>query len=197
MKWFQHQSDASDDIKIKRLERKFGLQGYAIFFKILEKVAKEGEKFAIDARKFPIDDMSLEFSTEKKLLEQILTEMVNLNLITNKKGKICVPNMKKYASNWIRRNDVGTTENLQSAYRAPTAKEENRIEEIRKEEKKARFVLVLKTLTEWNARQSSPIKDFKPEHIVNKHGADKVLELIEQFGKVNGGFSQFMAALKP
>ena len=134
MKWFQHQTDASDDIKIKRLEDKFGIQGYANFFKIVEKVGKEGKNFELDTKKYPIEFLAKDFKTEKKPFEECLTFMNELGLIVLKKDKISLPKMKKYASNWIRRTSVGTTEGLQSNDRATTAKEEIRLDKIRKEE---------------------------------------------------------------
>lgn len=39
MKWFKHQSDASDDVFIENLEEIFGWEGYARWFKLLEKIA--------------------------------------------------------------------------------------------------------------------------------------------------------------
>lgn len=136
MKWFQHQTDASDDIKIKRLEDRFGLQGYAVFFKILEKIAKEGKNCALDIKKYPTDFLAKDFKTEKKVFDECLTFMSDLGLIVLKKDLICAPNMKKYASNWTKRKDRGTTEGRQRDDGVPTAQEEKRREEIRKEEKR-------------------------------------------------------------
>jgi DNA-binding transcriptional regulator YhcF (GntR family) len=58
---------------------------------------------------------------------------------------------------------------------------------------KERVCLLLKN---WNERQSSPISRFEPLNIINKHGVDKVNELIKSFGKKDGGFSLFLKALK-
>ena len=41
MKWFKHISDASEDDFIENLEEIFGLEGYARWFKLLEKIAVE------------------------------------------------------------------------------------------------------------------------------------------------------------
>lgn len=51
-------------------------------------------------------------------------------------------------------------------------------------------------LKNWNERQNSPIPNFLPENIIKKHGTEKVAKMIEQYGKINGGFSQFLRALK-
>lgn len=131
MKWFQHQSDASDDIKIKRLEYKFGLSGYAVFFKLLEKVAKEGKNNRLDLKKYPIGFLAKEFMTEESKMNEYLTEMNELRLITYKNTEIGVTNMKKYTDNWNKR----TTKKLPSNYGATTERrEEIRIDKNKEEE---------------------------------------------------------------
>lgn len=58
---------------------------------------------------------------------------------------------------------------------------------------KEKICLILK---DWNDRQSSPIINFKPENIVNKHGVAKIDQLLRYYGPRNGGFSAFLTALK-
>ena len=36
MKWFQHDTDASNDVFLQETEDRFGDSGYAVYFKILE-----------------------------------------------------------------------------------------------------------------------------------------------------------------
>jgi hypothetical protein len=43
MKWFVHETTASEDVKIVRLELEHGISGYAVFFKLLELVGREGD----------------------------------------------------------------------------------------------------------------------------------------------------------
>jgi len=66
-----------------------------------------------------------------------------------------------------------------------------REDKIRKE--KTKLVLILK---DWNERQSSPIKDFKPQNIINKYGEPKIRSLLEKYGQENNGLSKFLGALK-
>lgn len=44
MRWFKHFSDASDDSFIEGLEEKFGLEGYARWWKLLEIIARSMDK---------------------------------------------------------------------------------------------------------------------------------------------------------
>lgn len=41
MQFFKHQTNMSDDTKIKRLIRKHGIKGYAVYVHVLERIAKE------------------------------------------------------------------------------------------------------------------------------------------------------------
>lgn len=66
-------------------------------------------------------------------------------------------------------------------------------QELKEKLTKEQMIVLLKN---WNERQSSPIASFVPENIVNKYGVEKIDELIKQYGKENGGFSQFLKALK-
>ena len=41
MRWFKHMTDASDDEFVAAVESRFGLEGYARWWKLLEAVAKQ------------------------------------------------------------------------------------------------------------------------------------------------------------
>ena len=43
MKWFKHMTDMSEDVKIKRVVRKFGVEGYGLYCYILERIVKKLE----------------------------------------------------------------------------------------------------------------------------------------------------------
>lgn len=106
MRWIKHQTDASDDVKIKRLEEEFGLNGYAVFFKLLEKVGKEGRSYRLKFEKYPKEILAKEFRISQERLEKILEAMMKLGLIdvkAYKKEEIYVPNMRKYADEYTQR----------------------------------------------------------------------------------------------
>jgi len=52
------------------------------------------------------------------------------------------------------------------------------------------------SLKKWNENQSSPMPDFKPEYIINKHGFEKIDKLLKKYGPMNKGFSKFLQGLK-
>ena len=51
---------------------------------------------------------------------------------------------------------------------------------------------LLKRLTTWNSNQTNPVKDFKPENIINKHGVAKIERLIDKYSQDDNGFSRFI-----
>lgn len=127
MKWFQHQSNASDDIKIKRIEKEFGVQGYAFYFKLLEIIAKEGEGDTLNLDKYPLELLSKSLSTQRRLLDKWLTFSNFIKLIVLEKDKISVPNLEKYSDIWSKRSNKGRTKFELSSKQVSLDK--NRIEE--------------------------------------------------------------------
>lgn len=106
MKWVKHLTTASEDIKIKLLEEQFGNDGYATFFKLLEKVGKEGEKCYLPLEKYPTTTMAKEFHLKEEILLEILKRMAKLNLISPKffkKDIIYIPNLRKYGDEYTMR----------------------------------------------------------------------------------------------
>ena len=77
--YFPHDTDMSEDEKIQKLEFKFGLQGYAIYNKILERVYRSDGKF------IPADDddffyYSGKWNIELSVLRAIMDYMVTIGL---------------------------------------------------------------------------------------------------------------------
>ena len=137
MLWFQHHNNASDDVKIRRLEKKFGLKGYAIFFKLLEKIAKEGKKYRLSVKKYPIDTLSNDFHLKEDELKTILEYMGNIGLISQKslkQGILYVPNMKNYADEYTKKR-----RRVSGHYPDNVRQEEIRLDKNRKEEKRRGF----------------------------------------------------------
>ena len=84
MRWFKHDTDASDDIKIRRLEEEFGNDGYATYFKILEILGKDGKKGRIIFEKYPKKWISSRCHISEERLSTILEFMGNISLCCHK-----------------------------------------------------------------------------------------------------------------
>ena len=118
MKWFQHKTDASEDVKIKRLEAEYNNDGYAVFFKLLEKIGKEGCNFRLKLSKYPLKLLAQDFHLTEEKLKEILNKMEDISLIgknTLKKGIISIPNMSRYADDYtdrVRRKSKQGSDNV-------------------------------------------------------------------------------------
>lgn len=82
LEYFSHDTDMSEDLKIRKLEAKFGLTGYAVFNKILEQQYKYGGKFNLIS-----DDNITLYCKEWKIkhlrLLQILEYCISIGLFEN------------------------------------------------------------------------------------------------------------------
>ncbi|GAI28199.1 unnamed protein product, partial [marine sediment metagenome] len=103
MRWFQHQTNASDDIKLKRLEEEFSNDGYATFFKLLEKIGKEGKNYRLSLEKYPIDLLAKDFHIALERFEKILKKIKEIKLLEVNVKNIYAPKMKKYADEYTQR----------------------------------------------------------------------------------------------
>ncbi len=80
--YFNHDVEMSNDIKIKKLESKFGLMGYAIYNKILEQVYKYNGDFSLIAK----EDLMLyskDWNIEIKQLKKIISYSIEIKLFEN------------------------------------------------------------------------------------------------------------------
>lgn len=114
MKWFKHDSDASNDAKLKKLRLKYGAQGYGIYWYCLELIARNVEKrnlaFELEHDAELIAD---DFKLSADIVQHIMTYMVELELFENTDGIIsCL----KMAS----RTDEYTQKLLKNTDKLPT-----------------------------------------------------------------------------
>lgn len=88
MKWFQHDTDAKDDIKLKRLKKRFGMAGYGIWWWIVETVGREGVGGHLEFKKYPREELSHDLSMDISMLDELIGFMGEIELIDPK----CLPN---------------------------------------------------------------------------------------------------------
>jgi len=82
--YFSHDVSMSEDIKLKKLETKFGLSGYAVYNKILEQQFKYGGEFSLENE----DDLLLycrTWSIKREKLLKIIQSCIALGLFQNEK----------------------------------------------------------------------------------------------------------------
>jgi len=72
MKWFKHFTDASDDEFIAELENRFGLEGYARWWKLLEVVGGQFKKEGLPIATYPWSVWQAKLKGKRKKLEPFL-----------------------------------------------------------------------------------------------------------------------------
>jgi len=89
MKWFKHDSDASNDAKLKKLRLKYGAQGYGIYWYCLELIARNVEKHNLTFElEHDAELIADDFKLSGDLVQHIMTYMVELGLFENSTGVI-------------------------------------------------------------------------------------------------------------
>jgi len=77
--WFSHDSDARNNRKLKALENKFGIEGYAIFFKTLELMAQQ-EGSRIEFSEEEVQLVAGDFGVDPETLSGVWTYCIILKL---------------------------------------------------------------------------------------------------------------------
>jgi hypothetical protein len=97
MKWFRHQADAHADSKLKRVRKRYGAEGYALYWYCLEliagKVCSTNITFSIE------DDAELigcELGIDSRRVEEIMLFMVQQGLFEESAGRVSCLKMAKY-----------------------------------------------------------------------------------------------------
>jgi hypothetical protein len=113
MKWFKHDSDAATDAKIKKLIRKHGANGYAVYFHCLELIAGDISETNItfelehDAE-IIADDLRITGDTSKSgvdIVNEIVAYIVALGLFECSANRIfCFKMLKRIDSSMLSAN---------------------------------------------------------------------------------------------
>jgi len=133
MKWFKHDSDASNDAKLRKLRYKYGTDGYAVYWYCLELVARNVDKHNLTFElEHDAELIADDFKLSRELVEEMMTYMVNLRLFENTEGVITCLKMAtrtdEYTQKLINRSGVVPTLSRQSP-RKSVLIEENRREQ--------------------------------------------------------------------
>ena len=103
MKWFKHQSDAHTNLKLMQVLDEFGLEGYGLYWLIVEIIAQQGDNFAVTFEK-GWKSFLKRFSTLREAkLNKMLTRFGELNLICPKEllnNNLYLPKMKDHTDEY-------------------------------------------------------------------------------------------------
>jgi len=138
MKWFKHDSDASNDAKLKKLRLKYGAQGYGIYWYCLELIARNVEKHNLTFElEHDAELIADDFKLSAELVQHIMTYMVELELFENTDGIISCLKMATRTDEYTQKllsikkcPDNVPTKSIQSPTKSVLI-EEKRIEKIK------------------------------------------------------------------
>jgi hypothetical protein len=96
MQWFKHDTDSTQDAKIKKLLIKYGATGYAIYFHCLELIAAETSETNISFElehdsEIIADNLHIKGTAEKSgiaIVEEIMRFIISLDLFQESGGRI-------------------------------------------------------------------------------------------------------------
>lgn len=106
MRWFQHDIDASADLRIVRLEEIYKNDGYSVYFKCLEIVGDQGESCKLKFEVFPKSLIAKRCNIAEDKLDDILSYMAKVELCDSKymsKGILYFPKLIKRADDYAKR----------------------------------------------------------------------------------------------
>lgn len=89
MKWFKHDSDASNDAKLRKLRHKYGAQGYGVYWYCLELIARNVDKHNLTFElEHDAELIADDFKLSTELVQDMMLFMVNVGLFENSQGII-------------------------------------------------------------------------------------------------------------
>ena len=131
MKWFKHDSNASIDAKLKRLRHKYGMEGYGVYWYLLECVARTVEPHNLT---FELEEdaelIAAEVNIHRERVEEMMRFMCDLQLFENVEGRITCLKMSsrsdEYTNKLIRQQNSVRTKSGATPEKVPP----NRIDRI-------------------------------------------------------------------
>lgn len=143
MKWFKHDSNANNDAKLKKVRFKFGMQGYGLYWYLLELIAARIEKHRLD---FDLEHdseiIAHDTGIPQVLVQEMIDYFVTINLFENSGETITCIKMGcrtddyigRIASGRVRINSEHTSNKvLSKSGQTPNKVVVNRLEENRED----------------------------------------------------------------
>jgi hypothetical protein len=149
MKWFKHDSDASNDAKIKKLIIRHGAVGYAVYFHCIELITADISENNLTYElehdsEIIADNLKITGDSTKsgiEIVENIMKTIINLGLFNESNNKIVCYKLAKrldssMTSNPKFREQIKKSHDLIMIESCKTRLEETRLDNTRKEKNK-------------------------------------------------------------
>tara|TARA_B100001057_G_scaffold492084_1_gene583713 strand:- start:1164 stop:1868 length:705 start_codon:yes stop_codon:yes gene_type:complete len=89
MKWFKHDANASIDAKLKRVRAKYGMEGYGLYWYLLECISRNVEAHNLT---FELEEdaelIAADVGIHREVVEEMMHSMVDMGLFENREGII-------------------------------------------------------------------------------------------------------------
>lgn len=190
MKWFQHDSDALYDAKIKKLILKHGAIGYAVYFHCLELIAgtitQDNINFELEHdAEIIADDLKIQGTQDESgidLVNKIMKSIINLGLFSCQNDHIFCYKLAYRLDNTISRSpEINNIKELSRNSNVVTTKkllpDKNRIDKIRINKKRKKY-LEYEDITEYRFNVLMRKQDY--EILLEKYGKDQTEKLISK-----------------
>lgn len=166
MKWFTHDVNAMDDIKLVELQVLFGDEGYSTFFKFLELQGREEAPIKLNAA------VCAKMMKKQDRVTEIVREAVRLGLFDLaqwRKGFVFSPNLEMRADNYSKRKRREETSET---------KPPSRLAEWSAKIEEAWHKTGLPRIVNW----SGPRREKLDARIKNEYFREHVVEAVEKMG---------------
>lgn len=135
MKWFKHDACAGMDAKLKKLRLRYGLEGYGLYWYLLECIARTVEPHNLT---YELEEdsevLAAELNMNREQVEEMMVFMVDLSLFENTDGIVTCLKMRErsdeYTNKLLKTANIVGTNSRQSRDKVRS----NRIEQNRREE---------------------------------------------------------------
>lgn len=133
MKWFKHSSSLRNDPKVKRLIRKYGSDGYAIYVSIVEMIADSLDPISkiIPFLEEDIMDIAIEFNIDSSRVNEVLDFCIDQGLLhENTNGMIFCFKLYSYVDEYFTKNQKNKEQFIKRNRAIITAYKEGGIESM-------------------------------------------------------------------
>lgn len=98
MIWFKHDITARKDVKLKKLVKKFGVEGYGVYFSLLEIIADNIKtdncwEWGFVDKEHDLETLADEVGVSVEKLAEILSYANEINLLYKIDGRLCCPQL--------------------------------------------------------------------------------------------------------
>jgi hypothetical protein len=104
MKWFKHDSDARMDAKVQKLRMKYGMEGYGLYWYLLECIAWNvgPHRLTFDLEQ-DAEMIAHDTGIHRERIEEMMLFMVNQELFENSQGTITCLKMARRTDDYTQK----------------------------------------------------------------------------------------------